>query len=126
LGTHGSAADILLYGSGSFESQEPYIPQPHCHITSCFEGLCPVHRSSIIASPILQPLSYSIEMPFGTRTLNDGRKIPEVSSPPSQLDPPIGDPLAIRLLNETWTDNKSVSITTVDRIRDLEDPSRCL
>jgi hypothetical protein len=121
-----SAADILLYGSGSFESQEPYIPQPHCHITSCFEGLCPVHRSSIIASPILQPLSYSIEMPFGTRTLNDGRKIPEVSSPPSQLDPPIGDPLAIRLLNETWTDNKSVSITIVDRIRDLEDPSRCL
>lgn len=35
-----SAADILLYGSGSFESQEPYIPQLHyCHITSCFEGL---------------------------------------------------------------------------------------
>jgi hypothetical protein len=58
--------------------------------------------------------------------LNDGRKIPEVSSPPSQLDPPIGDPLPIRLLNETWTDNKRVFDTTVDRVWDLEDPSRCL
>jgi hypothetical protein len=34
-----SAADILLYGSGSCKSQEPYIVQLHCYIASCIGSL---------------------------------------------------------------------------------------
>jgi hypothetical protein len=84
-----------------------------------------VHRSSIIASPILTPILFYRDA-LRNQDFERRQEDPRGELPPSQLDPPIGDPLAIRLLNETWTDNKCVFDTTVDRVWDLEDPPRCL
>jgi hypothetical protein len=67
------------------------------------------------------PQTLLAKMPFGTRTLNDGRKIPEVRSHTLSFLP------TDELLMEDLVVLTIVSFQSLaDRIWDLEDPSRCL